>query len=1652
MSDKVIRQDIVQVKVETDASPLEKLQTEINGTKSKLTGIGESKAFDHIKKEAKSFKNEATKVDKTVGSLKTNTGFESMGKDAKNAANDTDKVTDGVKKMQQPITESTKKSKKLGSSFKDVSKTKFTSVSSQLTKISTKLTAIAKKAAGAAAKGLRKLGGISFKATAAGLATTMVAVTALGGSAIATGKDFSAGMSNVQAISGATAEDMVKLRSKAKDLGASTVFTATESSEAMQYMAMAGWKTNDMLNGMEGVMNLAAAAGSDLATTSDIVTDGLTAFGLSAKDSNTFADVLAATATSANTNVEMMGETFKMVGATAGALGYSIQDVSLATGLMANAGIKSSQAGTSLRSFMSRLAKPTKESKTAMDKLGISITNSDGSMKSFKEIMQETRSAMSGLTKDQKASYAAMLAGKTGMSGLLSIVNSSEQDYNKLAKAIDNSSGAAKKMAGIKLDNLQGDITLLKSAWEGFQIELFDNSELPLRGAIKEVISWVNRLNKAFKKGGADGLIDEVGNVLGDAVGKIADSAPTFMNVIGGIFNKMVSALAKNAPQLAKGAASILTTLATSIRTNAGPIFNAAKSIALEFIKALIEAITGQPMGEDEFNSLKDTVNSVFGSFKKLIQGVISFGKTLATNLAPVLAFIGNLAVSAFGFIADHLDVILPIVLALVSAFYLYKGAMVAVNVITGIVTAAQSLMGAVCGTSSAAAAAGTTTVGTAASVSAPQVLAFAAAILAVGIAVLAICVGFALLAQSAIALYNAGAGAIAIMAVMVVVIAALVVALAFLGPVLTAGTVGFLAFGACVLMVGAGFALIGVGALLAAASLSIIAGVLPQLAASGAQGALGLIIFSAAMVVFSAAAVLTSIACLALGAGLLVLGVTLGIVAITAVVFAAAMLVIAVSAVVITSMLGAMMSALWQLPGLFLLMTPTCLLFAAALLPLTAMIIAVTIPFIAFTALVLALAVGFTILAVSSVVVLVAFAGITALLLAMNVLLSLFFVQLAMATVIFTVFAASALILAGALLPLTGVFLALTVPTLLFLATVTPLAVMFVVLAASSVIYLVAITGILAVMSALLFVTVAIGVSLLLLNTQLLLISAASLVIVAGLTILTAIFTAMAIPVMAFTLLMLPLTLAFLALAVATVTVTVSLAAALLIFTGLTLVVTVLVAATLLLNTQFLLCCMLVMTLTTTMLLFTAVLMILSPATLMFTAVLLPLTVTLALLTPLMGLFTVAATALMAIMLLLAPMSMLFSMALIALAPAMAILGMATPIFANALGPLAGLFMGLIIPAGLLAGALTPLSLAFGVCAVSSVALLAASAGLLGVTVVLSALLIVILMTVNMLNGVIPLTASNSLRLTASFMLLTAAIMRLVIPLAATALSIAAFAASLGLSVTAIIAVGVGVGALVTLVRLLTLGFEMFRGTALMIPITLLLIAAALKASSKQLQRYPSTLKAIGRSGLTALSAQLALLVVAFATKIAACLLILNSGKTSIITIFSSINLFNSGVNLMNGLELGILSKKASLLNTVNNIAKEVNKKFDKAEKINSPSKVWGQKGQFLGSGLTGGLKDSIPKVETAVQNISDVAVPYSGDYTPETDSYFNSIDTQSATTENNTYAPQFNLTINGGSDERSLGRKVKKWVGEALEETFEDLGEIHEVTLQEV
>lgn len=801
--------------------------------------------------------------------------------------------------------------------------------------------------------------------------------------AISAGANFENAMSSVAAISGATGSDFDRLSEKAKQLGKITQYTASETASAMEYMAMAGWKTEDMLNGIEGVMDLAAASGEDLAGVSDIVTDAMTAFGLSAdgttkiiKDGFTkevsnashFADVLAAASANSNTNVAMLGESFKYAAPVAGSLGYSVEDTAIALGLMASSGLKSSMAGSSLRTILTNLAKPTDDISDAMDYLGISLQNGDGSMKSLMDIVTDLRGAfgqckmpmdqfqenlakldekyangeltekkyneaLADLTEKAygaegalKAKYAATLAGKEGMSGLLSIVSAAPEDFDKLTNAIYNSDGAAKEMAEIKMDNLQHDVVKLQSVMEGLGITAFNQVGGKMRGLVGIATETVGKIDEKLASGkGIEKAVDkiesmvekakpywdifktdalEAGTALGDAAGAITgdikklsgsfgstESIENFSTTLGEVKDGIVAVsgfLEKHSDAIAKVAVAlpklliaykgfkIVKAVAPFVGAFTGAVGGLAKAGLGKIAPGLFGVSKGQEaVGKSSGGSAKKMVASA-KAFMMMGVGVlaISAGFYLLAQSAIVVANAGPGAIAVF---AGLIGVVVGLAVGMTKLFSSMSGgskkltamapAFLALGAAVLMISAGLALLAY---SSIQLASAGPLAIGVMAGMAvaigglmlvaksvAPTLSAGAVGFVTFGAAVLIAAAGMGLLSLSAINLANAGPLAIGCMVGMVAALALLAVGAAALGPALTAGAVGFIAFGAAIVLVAA-------GALIASAALAVVSAVLPTIAQLGAS-----------MIVFGTGAAVGGVGATVLGVGLALVGVT---------------------------------------------------------------------------------------------------------------------------------------------------------------------------------------------------------------------------------------------------------------------------------------------------------------------------------------------------------------------------------------------------------------------------------------------------------------------------------------------------------------------------------------------------------------------------------------------------------------------------------------------------------------------------------------------------------------------------------------------------------------------------------------------------------
>ena len=524
-------------------------------------------------------------------------------------------------------------------------------------------------------------------------------VTALGTAAVKTAADFDSAMSQVAAVSGATGDDLQRLREKAREMGAQTKFSASEAAEAMNYMAMAGWKTEDMLSGIEGVMNLAAASGEDLATTSDIVTDALTAFGLSAQDSGHFADILAAASSNANTNVSMMGETFKYCAPIAGALGFSAEDTAEAIGLMANAGIKGSQAGTALRTIMNNLSGDVKICGSSIGEVTIATTNADGSMRDLSDILADCRTAFAGLSESEKAAAAESLVGKNAMSGFLALMNAGEGDINKLSSAIENCDGCAADMAATMNDNLEGQLTILKSQLQELAISFGEMLMPAIRtivGWIQKLVDWLNSMDEGTRKviitvalvaAALGPVLIVVGKII-SAIGTIMTIIPKLAGVINaakGVFAAFNAVCAANPYVIIIAAIVALVAAFIYLWNNCEEfrqfwidLWEGIKEIAVAVWEALKAFFTAaweaiKSTAETIWNGIKDFFKGLWDGIKAIFQAVVDAIKLIITTYfniyKTIITTVLNAIKTVFTTIWNAIKTVVTTVVTAISTF-----------------------------------------------------------------------------------------------------------------------------------------------------------------------------------------------------------------------------------------------------------------------------------------------------------------------------------------------------------------------------------------------------------------------------------------------------------------------------------------------------------------------------------------------------------------------------------------------------------------------------------------------------------------------------------------------------------------------------------------------------------------------------------------------------------------------------------------------------------------------------------------------------------------------------------------------------------------------------------------------------------------------
>lgn len=504
-------------------------------------------------------------------------------------------------------------------------------------------------------KGVSSVGKLSVATTAListavskAVDASITAISSFVGGIYEVGAGFESTMSKVAAISGAAGSELDALTNKAKELGLNTRYSANEVAEGFTYMGMAGWEAADMLNGIEGMLNLATVGALDLGTASDIVTDQLTAFGLGAADAGKMADVMAKTITSSNTDVSMMGETLKYVGAVAGSLGYDFEDVSVAIGLMANASIKGSQAGTSLRSIMSRLANDTSGAASALQSYGVEIINADGSMRDFGDVMADMRDVFAGLSEAEKNQLATTIAGTEGMAGLLAIVNASSEDFDSLTSSIANSTGAAEEMAGVIGNNVEGNLKGLESRIQSLQQGAFEALKPSINSAISGLSDFSSAIAMAFSGGdGVQGLVSGFVDKFGTA---LKQTLPQLGEAISVIVPILLEAVVRLIPDLLAGLMSALTILLNDLADALPELITVLVDALMDIVDVLLSPELFNNLLEGAFkmwNAIVEAIPQLISALAQAIPKIIDSIFNLLTN-PQTLNIILNGAVTMF--------------------------------------------------------------------------------------------------------------------------------------------------------------------------------------------------------------------------------------------------------------------------------------------------------------------------------------------------------------------------------------------------------------------------------------------------------------------------------------------------------------------------------------------------------------------------------------------------------------------------------------------------------------------------------------------------------------------------------------------------------------------------------------------------------------------------------------------------------------------------------------------------------------------------------------------------------------------------------------------------------------------------------------------
>lgn len=454
--------------------------------------------------------------------------------------------------------------------------------------------------------GIGKALGTAGKVAGAAIAAATTAVVGFGAASVSTGADFDKSMSQVAATMGKTSEEMEdevgsvdlawgtfsgNLREYAQEMGSHTAFSATQAADALNYMALAGYDTQTAMEALPSVLNLAAAGNMDLATASDMVTDAQTALGIEIQDLNGFVDQLAKTSSTTNTSVAQVGDALLTVGATARNVAGGTTELNTVLGILADNGIKGSEAGTHLRNILLKMNPDTDKAVAAWEQLNVQAYDAQGNLRPLPEIFQELGKAMEGMTDQEKTQIISDMFKETDLAAVNALLGTQAERWNDVTAAVDGASGAAQKMADTQLDNLAGDVTLFKSALEGAQIVVSDQLTPTLRKFVQFGTEGLSELTNAFLEDGLGGAMEALSGIIDEGVGLLFDVLPTVVDAGIALLEGLISGILKNLPKLVDAAVKIITTLVKDLADNVDKVIDAAVEIIFALADGLIEAL-----------------------------------------------------------------------------------------------------------------------------------------------------------------------------------------------------------------------------------------------------------------------------------------------------------------------------------------------------------------------------------------------------------------------------------------------------------------------------------------------------------------------------------------------------------------------------------------------------------------------------------------------------------------------------------------------------------------------------------------------------------------------------------------------------------------------------------------------------------------------------------------------------------------------------------------------------------------------------------------------------------------------------------------------------------------------------------------------------